>query len=172
MDNNEPVSIASVLGSYLDNDLANNLNVTQNASRAWWRANGDFEHRHTCGVYLKDMSDLDRAPELYVYIDSNAVLQDFTTNREIYLARLENIGFEVSDVQFRLSKYSRRKTKADKTESQSISSLISAKLPEPTYDELREVKQACSKLPDGLRERVESAMLSSILRQKVKDAEK
>ncbi|HIU23593.1 hypothetical protein [Olsenella sp. Marseille-QA0557] len=169
MDNNQPVSIASVLGSYLDNELAQNINVTQNASRAWWRANGDFEHRHTCGVYLKDLSDLDRAPELYVYIDSNAVLQDFTTNREIYLARLENIGFIVSDVQFRLSKYAGHRSKQKQIEIQSASSPVSAKLPEPTSEEVHEVQQACSELPDGLRERVESAMLNSILRQKEKD---
>lgn len=171
MDNNQPVSIASVLGSYLDNEFAQNLNVTQSASRAWWRANGDFEHRHTCGVYLKDMSDLDRAPELYVYIDSNAVLQDFTTNREIYLARLENIGFVVSDVQFRLSKYSRRKSKQTTVEPHSKSPATSGKLPKPTAEEILEVQQACSELPDGLRERVESAMLNSILRQKEKDTD-
>lgn len=163
-------SLGAALGEVVDGGLARGMGATQRASRAWWQVNGDFEHRHTCGVFLKDLSELDRAPELYVYIDSSAVLQDFATNREIYLTRLENAGFVVSDVRFRLSKFPRRGVAAPGVVP--AARAASEPLPPATEEERDRARRACEGLPDGLRDRVAAAMLSSMVRQRCKDTEK
>lgn len=168
-------SLQEALGEVVDGGLARGMGATQRASRAWWQANGDFEHRHTCGVFLKDLSELDRAPELYVYIDSSAVLQDFATNREIYLTRLENAGFVVSDVRFRLSKFPRRGSgppASDASPAAHALRAVAAPLPPATEEERDRARRACEDLPDGLRDRVAAAMLSSMVRQRCKDTEK
>lgn len=167
-------SLREALGEVVDGGLARGMGATQRASRAWWQANGDFEHRHTCGVFLKDLSELDRAPELYVYIDSSAVLQDFATNREIYLTRLENAGFVVSDVRFRLSKFPRRDSggATSGVGPAAHGRADAGPLPPATEEERDRARRACEDLPDGLRDRVAAAMLSSMVRQRCKDTEK
>lgn len=167
-------SVADALGELVEGGLARGINATSAASRAWWLANGDFEHRHTCGVFLKDLSDLDRAPALYVYLDTSSILQDFTTNREVYLARLENVGFEVSDVQFRLSRRPRRPRAGEAGAAVPGAAGTAAAPPREravTPDDERRAREAVADLPDGLRERVADAMLSSISKQRRKDTE-
>ena len=163
-----PETMRSMFDDLLSHELSAGASCAMSAGRAWHQANGDFEHRHTCGVFLKDMSEQGLEPILFVYIDSNVIMQDFTTNREVYLLRLRNIGFAVSDVQFRLSKYKRPRA-AEKGAASPAATKPA--LPEATAAEIAWAQGATAKLPDGLREKVCKAMISSARRQRAKGSQ-
>ena len=126
------------------------MSMQARASAAWWQANGDLEHRHTQGIYVKEFKT--KAPVLYVYIDTSALLQDFTTNKELYLARLANRGFAASDIKFQLSRKGRKKplspqgTRRQAKPVKPASSL--APLDEGTS---AAIDAGCAELPDGLK---------------------
>lgn len=103
--------ISSLMNGLLGDSLTSNLSDTQRAIRAWFSSNGKKEETHTCGVWLKEASGKETLPSLVVYIDSNVIMQDFSTNKEIYKFRLEKAGFPVADVQFRLSKWKKEQRK-------------------------------------------------------------
>ena len=161
-----PESAGALLNDLLDHDLSRGVSAARTAGRLWHRANGDFERRHTCGVFLKDLSAQGEDPLLIVYIDSNAVMQDFTTNREIYRLRLANQGFNVSDVQFRLSKYGHGSPSV--TGSVMVGKEARCDLPKPTAEQVATAREACANLPESIRGRACEAMISSMRRQKAK----
>ncbi|MGN0084974.1 MAG: hypothetical protein ACI38S_05235, partial [Atopobiaceae bacterium] len=99
--------VDTLLRGYMSGSMKRGMSMQARASAAWWQANGDLEHRHTQGIYVKEFKT--KAPVLYVYIDTSALLQDFTTNKELYLARLANRGFAASDIKFQLSRKGRKK---------------------------------------------------------------
>ena len=159
---NHIYNAAELMDGLLNSDLSSGLSDNQKAYRAWFGANGKFEQAHTCGVFLKDMSAQKRLPVLYVYIDKSGVLQDFTTNKEIYIVRLSHFGFEVSDIQFRLSKYPKRQTPSqrDKTD-------MSNKPPlqELTQKQKKQAHDLTKELSHPLKTKVYNAIISSMRRQ-------
>ena len=161
-----PESAGSLLNDLLDHDLSRGVSAARTAARLWHRANGDFERRHTCGVFLKDLSARGEDPILIVYIDSNAVMQDFTTNREIYRLRLANQGFSVSDVQFKLSKYGHGSPSVGG--GAATEKTVCHELPGPTEEQVAIVRDACANLPESIRGKVCEAMISSMRRQRAK----
>lgn len=148
--------VAGLVSSYLSGSLGRELSANQRAARAWYGVCLERERNHTCGVFLKEEDD--KLPLLVVYLDTNVIMQDFSTNKEIYLLRLESIGFPVSDIHFRLSKFKReQRVEASPTEE-------GERIPtrELTAEEMREIDDFSSEIssPD-LRGIVREAMISS-----------
>lgn len=152
------------MGSLMGDGMSRKLSDSQRAARAWYAANGDLEHRHTCGVFLKEGVRKGESPTLFVYIDSSSMLQDFTTNRDIYLIRLAHNGFDVADIQFRLSKTRKKSSSAR---------VAGAPRPQPSHEELppldpdrmAEIERQTGDLPESLRKAVSEAMTLSYRRQ-------
>ena len=95
-----PESISSLMREVVDERMSARMSANQRAAAAWYRANGDRERNHTTGVFLKKARVAGAAPVLGVYVDSHAMVTDFGVNKDIYLARLANIGFKVSGIEF------------------------------------------------------------------------
>lgn len=149
-------SLSSVIASIVQQEESSLAGKTSAATRAWYQANGTLEHDHTVGIFLRNTEGEPSA--LIVYIDSNALLHDFTTKREMYRDRLTNIGFDVDEVQFKLSRYRK---------GQRPEGIIPEKqkedippLPELTPEELSSIEQQTESLPPHLKEAVLEAMIS------------
>ncbi|MDY4522642.1 MAG: hypothetical protein SPD80_03495 [Atopobium sp.] len=166
-DQNHIVTTGELMVGLLTTDLSVGLSDTQKAYRAWFGANGKFEQTHTCGIFLKDMAAQNRLPILYVYIDNPGILQDFTTNKEIYLVRLAHFGFEVSDIQFKLSRYPKRH-KADDSEKKQLSP--EGPLQEVTQEQKNKANELTKHLSEPLKTKVYDAIISSMRRQMSKDS--
>ena len=154
-------SIGEALEELMDSEAFTRYSGNERAAQAWFRANGDFEHRHTRGVFLKESSRRGEAPTLYVYIDSSAMLQDFVTNRDIYAIRLAHYGFDVAKVEFRLSK-----GEGTRYEPPKVVTRKPPVLPDLTEDEASFVEESVASLDGAMRERVRAAMISSLRREK------
>jgi len=97
----------SELMDKLTGAIAGRANPSLRALAAWRAATGKRERDHTVGVYLAEPDDPRNGRKiryLTVYVDSSALLQDFSTNSELYVIKLARQGLEVADVQFRLSR--------------------------------------------------------------------
>jgi len=143
-----PESVASLMDEVLNQQMARRLSANQRAAAAWFRANGDRERNHTVGVFLKRPRATGAAPVVGVYVDSHAMATDFGVNKDIYLARLANIGFEASGIEFIVSRQPRR------TASASGESRVEghpAELPELDAMERQEVESLVRDLPESLR---------------------
>lgn len=164
------VSIAHMLNTLLDSDLASKLSANQRAAAAWYKANGDIEKAHTTGVFLKKARNPKIDPVLCVYVDSHARLTDFTANREIYLIRLAHVGLHVSKVEFLLSKTLRAPSQSSNHSSLTRDEVNKTKVlegvPPLSEDEEVYVMQATQDLPDGLRQKAAQAMKNSLRREK------
>jgi len=97
----------SELMDKLTGAIAGRANPSLRALAVWRAATGKRERDHTVGVYLAEPDDPRNGRKiryLTVYVDSSALLQDFSTNSELYVIKLARQGLEVADVQFRLSR--------------------------------------------------------------------
>ena len=45
--------VDTLLRGYMSGSMKRGMNMQARASAAWWQANGDLEHRHTQGIYVK-----------------------------------------------------------------------------------------------------------------------
>ena len=88
------------------------------------------------------------------------------TNTELYLARLANWGFEVSHIDFRLSRAAGRASAETEffRENKSVYSDKSAS--KPTSSELAYVEEATSEVPPELKEQVQQAMLAFLIKNR------
>jgi len=155
-----PSSAGEALRSLLDGPLARNLSDNQIAARAWDRANGDRERAHTTGVFLKKPRVRGAAPVLGVYVDSHAMAYDFGANKDIYLARLANVGYAVNGIDFVVTRQPRRRASATP-----VPPALEAP-PELNPAERREVEELVHDLPEGLREAAARAVEASKRRDK------
>ena len=144
-----PASVANLMDEVLNQQMARRLSANQRAAAAWFRANGDRERNHTVGVFLKKARVAGAAPVLGVYVDSHAMATDFGVNRDIYLARLANIGFEASGLEFIVSRQPRRR--ADEAGSKKSSDAAREDLPELGPVEREEVESLVRDLPEAVR---------------------
>lgn len=161
-----PSSVGQLMGGLLDDHMARRMTANQRAAAAWHRANGDRERQHTTGVFLKRPKVVGAAPVLGVYVDSHIMATDFGVNKDIYLARLANIGFAVSGIDFIPSREGYRAAQISPKEGPSKAPQV---LPELSEDERKEVQSLVADLPDGLRERASQAIELSKRKQKLKD---
>jgi hypothetical protein len=179
-------TIASVISHFVGSDMRAHMSAAQRAAAAWYRANGDVERSHTTGVFLKRPLRKGDAPILGVYVDSHSRLTDFTVNREIYLARLHNVGLEVSGIEFLLTRHTtesgagvrgnaaraagtgtasspRPGTRGFSSSGQMPNTID---LPELTDAQRDEIARSTAGLPESLREKVARAMSYSMRRQR------
>ena len=103
------------------------------------------------------------APILGVYVDSHVMATDFGVNKDIYLARLANIGFAVSGIEFIVSREGYRAGKAREVAKESAPEA----LPELSPQEAVEVESLTAQLPDTIRENASKAIAMSLRRQKL-----
>ena len=99
-----PGQVGDLMREIVDVRMSAQMSDTQRATAAWFRANGDRERAHTTGVFLKKPRVAGAAPVMGVYVDTHAMATDFGVNKDLYLARLANIGCEVSGIEFIPSK--------------------------------------------------------------------
>ncbi|MCI1997328.1 MAG: hypothetical protein LKJ49_01630 [Olsenella sp.] len=161
--------LSSVLDEMMGRGAWARLGRNRRAAMAWFKANGDVERRHTSGVYLKRAASSGLPPVLVVYVDSHARLTDFMANREIYLVRLAAVGFEVSGVEFRLS---REPVPEAPSSQQATSRPAEVVLPPLSDDERRRAAELTADLPEPLRQRVRRAMELSMRREKLDNTSK
>lgn len=158
-----PESVGSLMREVVDHQMSQRLSANQRAAAAWYRANGDRERNHTTGVFLKRAKVAGAAPVLGVYVDSHAMAVDFGVNKDIYLARLANIGFAVSGVDFVVSREGHRASrKKDVAQQQTAQEM----LPELSAQEQLEVESLVADLPESLRTAASRAVENSKRREK------
>ncbi len=161
-----PAHVDGVLREVVDGQMAAHMSANQRAARAWYRANGTRERKHTAGVFLKRARVQGAAPILGVYVDSHAMATDFGVNKDIYLARLSNVGFEVSGIEFLVSRKPRQASGSIRKEPP-----VRYELPELTPDELEEVNALVAELPESLRASASQAVALSMRREKLKSTD-
>ncbi|MBP3893476.1 MAG: hypothetical protein J6D34_05465 [Atopobiaceae bacterium] len=159
----EPSGMGELMHEVVDGHMQSRMSANQRAAAAWYRANGDRERAHTTGVFLKKSRVSGAAPILGVYVDSHAMATDFGVNKDIYLARLANVGFAVSGIQFMPSRKGYRPTRAARG---TIAEAGPEELPELSDEEKRRVESLVADLPDDLRSSASKAIALSMKRQK------
>ncbi len=162
-----PVAVSALMGSLITDELAGRMGANQRAALLWAQANGDRERHHTTGVFLKRGACEVLPPVLGVYVDSHPMLSDFSANKELYLARLNEAGLELSGIEFLLSKTGKR---ASRQVEQRAPQSLERPLGELTESELRRVEELCQDLPDRLRGPASRAMRLSLMRGKTGNA--
>lgn len=169
--------LSELVSLVVGKDLRGRLSGSQAAAHAWFEVNGDSERRHTCGVYLRASRIAGEDPVLGVYVDTNARLTDFRTNKDLYLSRLANSGFRVSDVEFRLSRTRAPMLRAAEVHAgrahDGAASYKEAEEPLPplTRKEEAHVHDLTRDLPDGLRQSASRAISLSMRRNKSADTQ-
>lgn len=153
-----PTPVGDVFSSLIGSlDRGGAVRSTWSAGRAWYAVNGDIERAHTTGVFVRDPVGRQTLPTLVVYVDSRARVTDFTANREVYLARLENAGLRFAEVVFRES---RRSREARPSTSRPAPPAAPASR-ELTEEDERAIERMCAQLPPALRDSVSRAMRES-----------
>ena len=163
-----PTTAGEAVQGLIDQGMSARMSANQRAAAAWHRANGDRERRHTTGVFLKKSRVAGGAPVLGVYVDSHAIATDFSVNKDIYLARLANIGFQVSGIQFLPSRKGYRPATVAHDER---AHNAPTPLPALSEEELKRVDQLVAQLPDTLRASASKAIALSMRRQKLENAQ-
>ena len=153
-----PTPVGDVFSSLIGSlDRGGAVRSTWSAGRAWYAVNGDIERAHTTGVFVRDPVGRQTLPTLVVYVDSRARVTDFTANREVYLARLENAGLRFAEVVFRESR-----RRGEGRPSASRPARPAAPAPrELTEEDERAIERMCAQLPPALRDSVSRAMRES-----------
>lgn len=145
--------------------MSEKLSANQRAALLWSKANGDRERRHTCGVYLRKARAKDAAPILGIYLDSPAMVTDFGVNKEIYLARLANVGLAVSGLEFRLSK----KPHAQQAPTASANRAPATQpLEPPSPQEQAHAQELTKRVEEPLRTSLSKAIAASLARKRQK----
>lgn len=162
-----PQGMGELMREVVDGHMASRMSDNQRAAAAWYRANGDREHNHTTGVFLKRARRAGAAPILCVYVDSHAMATDFGVNKDIYLARLANVGYEVSGIEFLPS---RKEYRAPKRSNRKVET-HSEDLPCLTEEEQQELAALVADLPQNLQVSVSKAVSLSMRRNKLQRPE-
>ncbi|MCH3967445.1 MAG: hypothetical protein LKE50_02230 [Atopobiaceae bacterium] len=158
-----PEPLSSLMGSIVSCQRRPQFTVQQQARLTWLECNGALERRHTCGVYLAEGKRQGELPTLVVYIDSSALMQDFTTDHLLYVGRVSHAGLEVADVRFKLShKRPSEPTYPKGGVTAAASSCEATSLPPLTPEQEEQVTQEVADLPDGLRDTAADAMRASL----------
>lgn len=161
-----PERVSDLMREVVDGRLSQRMTANQRATTAWYRANGDRERAHTVGVFLKKARVAGAPPIMGVYVDSHAMATDFGVNKDLYLARLANIGCEVSGIEFIPSRHKRSSQQTPGTTPETTPD----QLPELTPLERAEVAALVEDLPDELRPSVSKAIELSKRREKQKSS--
>lgn len=162
-------SIAELMDVVLDDKTTREMSLGRRATMVWFAANGDLERKHTTGVYLRESRARGAAPVLGVYLDSRMRVVDFSANKDLYIARVINQSFEISDIEFKLDR-----GRGKKVEDSSVPTVedCPSLWPELSPEELAYVCDLTQRLPESLRELAQKAMISSIRHEKHLESQK
>lgn len=171
-----PAQAGSLVSSYIDGRVLKGASDASRALVTWRRIAGKRAAKHTVAVWLNRPKRGDGLPELVVYLDGNALMQDLTTNAELFVERLAYAGLEVARVRFRLSRKAGQQAQAQ-SESPAAGTAPAAdhaadELPPLTALERARVAAAAANLPDELRPSASKAMALSLRRQKLQTTHK
>lgn len=162
-----PQGVGGVLREVIDGHMSERMTDNQRAAAAWYRCNGKRERAHTTGVFLKRPRVRGAAPILGVYVDSHSMVTDFGVNKDIYLARLANVGFAVSGIEFVVSRTQHRVArKATQTPPAHPRAL-----PALSLEEQQSVESLVANLPESIRASASKAVSLSKRRDKLKNSE-
>lgn len=171
-----PAQAGSLVSSYIDGRVLKGASDASRALVTWRRIAGKRAAKHTVAVWLNRPKRGDGPPELVVYLDGNALMQDLTTNAELFVERLAYAGLEVARVRFRLSRKAGQQTQAQpETPAAGTSPAAdhaACELPPLTALERARVAAAAANLPDELRPSASKAMELSLRRQKLQTTQK
>ena len=163
----EPAQAGRLVSSYVDGRVLKGASEASRALVTWRRIAGKRAAKHTVAVWLNRPKAGGGLPELVVYLDGNALMQDLTTNAELYVERLAYAGLEVARVRFRLSRKAGQQAPAAAGEPAARPEPAPDELPPLTALERARVAEACSRLPDEIRPSASKAMELSLRRQKL-----
>ena len=144
------------------------MNSAKRVYMLWYKVNGNFERKHTTGLYLKEPVGKEQYPTLIVYIDKNIVMQDFRTNKQIYLIRLKAEGLILRDIEFLLSKPGHKSRKPVEIEPMKKKK---KKLPELTEEEMAQIESLTADLSEETKQIVTKPMISAFRRRKLQSME-
>lgn len=164
---NRPQSVEGVLREVVDGRMSERMTDNQRAAAAWYRCNGKRERAHTMGVFLKRPRVRGAAPILGVYVDSHSMVTDFGVNKDIYLARLANVGFAVSGIEFVVSRTQHRAVRRDREEKPAQPGT----LPALSLEERQVVESLVANLPESIRASASKAVSLSKRRDKLKNSD-
>lgn len=116
---NKEISIKALVARHTE--ALGTLQTTQHkgeksAGYVWNKIAGDLGRRHTLGLYLeepkkepspsllKKHAKNKTLPILHVYLDSQALIQDFSTDAVLYQAKMAHEGLPLQKIKFHLSK--------------------------------------------------------------------
>lgn len=171
-----PAQAGSLVSSYIDGRVLKGASDASRALVTWRRIAGKRAAKHTVAVWLNRPKKGDGLPELLVYLDGNALMQDLTTNAELFVERLAYAGLGVARVRFRLSRKAGQQAQAQ-PEAPAAGTAPAAdhavcELPPLTALECARVATAVANLPDELRPSASKAMELSLRRQKSQTTQK
>ena len=150
-------ALSAVMERLVGQDMAAHMGANQRAQAAWRAANGDRERAHTTRVFLRAARTAGLAPVMCVYVDSHALVSDFSANRDLYLARLANQGFAVSGIEFAVDRTARAQAVP------TVPSVTgSPRADAPIGAVPADLEPLVEALPDSLREKVSKAIAASI----------
>ncbi len=152
--------IAHVISRVMEAFDTQSYDATRKIMQTWFEINGDRERRHTKGVFLLEKGN---TTTLIVYVDSPSIVQDFLMNKHLYLGRFSMTDYCIHDIQFRLSRYVDTQSNAmygDDGATSAACSSTKAAARELSQDEKQSIYEACSILPESLREVAYNALIS------------
>ena len=144
-----PAAVSEVLGGLFparpaEGGNTRDANAFQDVALAWHAVNGDHERTHTVGTFVQ---------------------VDFMANREVYLARLAQVGLNFAEVRFRQSKRPRgsepRKVVPTRRDERPA-----RELPELTPEEEYDAQALLAHVPETLKDSVSRALRVSMRAEK------
>lgn len=165
-----PAAVSEVLGGLFparpaEGGNTRDANAFQDVALAWHAVNGDHERTHTVGTFVEPPRRSGALPVLVVYVDTKACQVDFMANREVYLARLAQVGLNFAEVRFRQSKRPRgsepRKVVPTRRDERPA-----RELPELTPEEEHDAQALLAHVPETLKDSVSRALRVSMRAEK------
>lgn len=158
--------------SLFDASAIQRMNSIKKAGMYWNVVNGDFERNHTCGLYVIPPKKYHVGPTLVVYLDNSSILQDFVTNKSLYMERMAYQGFPVQDIRFKISHNGALRGVARQDPGLADSDAQAEKpLPELSAQQLAEIKEQIKDRPEKIQAMVLKPMIQSYRRQAAQEGE-
>ena len=158
----EPSSVSSVVSSLVDNRASAKMATQRRAWLAWRQANGDRERAHTVYVTVKRPRRASAAPVVVVGVDSHSLVSDLSANKEIYLARLRNVGFEASALEVRPARKRVERTKKNAKQQNASQPRLT---PQLSAADRERIQRMVAGLPESIRPSASKALEKSIIRK-------
>lgn len=156
-DRDRAVPVSAVVSGLMDASASRRMSEAHRAWVAWQRANGDRERAHTVYVTVRPPRRGATDPVVVVGVDTHSFLSDVSANKEIYLARLENVGFAASVLEVRLAR-----RRGDRPSAHGGAPARAAS-PRPLTEAERErVRRMVAGLPESIRANASKALEKSI----------